>query len=125
MLKTSLLGACLIVLAAACASTPPPAPRTAAAQAAGSSGSPLGCVNKTATRLPTGPDQCAGFGSTHSADAIRSTNRLRTSRPPEVQLPPGGGSTKPSDTALICSPSMRMLCSDLGCMSGSASKKPA
>jgi hypothetical protein len=77
MLKTSLLGACLIVLAAACASSPPAAPRTSTARAASSSGSPPGCVNKTATRLPTGPDQCAGFGSTHSSDAIRSTGQTQ------------------------------------------------
>ncbi len=76
MLKTSLLGACLIVLAA-CASNPPAAPRNATAKAATSSGSPLGCVNKTATRLPTGPDDCAGFGNSHSDNAIQSTGQVQ------------------------------------------------
>lgn len=76
MLKTSLLGACLIVLAA-CASNPPAAPRNATANAASSSGSPPGCVNKTATRLPTSPDDCAGFGNSHSQDALRSTGQVQ------------------------------------------------
>jgi hypothetical protein len=76
MLKTSILGACLIVLAA-CASNPPAAPRNATAKAASSSGSPLGCVNKTATRLPTSPDECAGFGMSHSDDALKSTGQPR------------------------------------------------
>ena len=75
MLKTSLLGACLIALAA-CASNPPAAPRNATARAASSSGSPAGCVNKTATRLPTSPDQCAGFGNSHSDQAIKSTGQV-------------------------------------------------
>jgi len=75
MLKISLLGACLIVLAA-CASNPPAAPRNATARAASSSGSPVGCVNKTATRLPTSPSECAGFGNSHSEDAIKSTGQV-------------------------------------------------
>ena len=75
MLKTSLLGACLIVLAA-CASNPQ-APRNATAKAASSSGSPVGCVNKTATRLPTDPNECAGFGNSHSDDAIKSTGQVQ------------------------------------------------
>jgi hypothetical protein len=74
MLKRSLLGACLLVLAA-CASNPP-APRTATAKAASSSGSPVGCVNKTATRLPTSPEDCAGFGNSHSENAIRDTGQV-------------------------------------------------
>jgi hypothetical protein len=74
MLRTSLLGACLIVLAA-CASNPPAAPRTATAKAASNSGSPLGCVNKTATRLPTRPEDCAAFGASHSEDALKSTGQ--------------------------------------------------
>ena len=74
MLKMSLLGVCVILLAA-CASNPPAAPRTAAARAA-SSGSPPGCVNKTATRLPTTPADCAGFGSSHSYDALKSTGQV-------------------------------------------------
>jgi hypothetical protein len=77
MLKTSLLGACLIALAAACASNPPAAPRTATAKTEASSGSPLGCVNKTATRLPTSPSECAGFGNSHSQDAIKSTGQVQ------------------------------------------------
>jgi len=76
MLKTSLLSACLIVLAA-CASNPPAAPRNATAKAATSSGSPLGCVNKTATRLPTSPADCAGFGNSHSEDAIKGTGQVQ------------------------------------------------
>ena len=76
MLKTSLLGACLIALAA-CASNPPAAPRNATAKADTSSGSPLGCVNKTATRLPTSPSDCAGFGNSHSNDAIKSTGQVK------------------------------------------------
>jgi hypothetical protein len=76
MLKMSLLGVCVIVLAA-CASNPPAAPRNATARAATSSGSPSGCVNKTATRLPTTPADCAGFGNSHSADAIKSTGQVR------------------------------------------------
>jgi hypothetical protein len=76
MLKTSLLSACLIFLAA-CASNPPAAPRNATAKAATSSGSPLGCVNKTATRLPTSPADCAGFGNSHSEDAIRGTGQVQ------------------------------------------------
>ena len=76
MLKTSLLGASLIVLAA-CASNPPQAPRNATARAASSSGSPAGCVNKTATRLPTTPTDCAGFGNSHSDEAIKSTGQVQ------------------------------------------------
>jgi hypothetical protein len=75
MLKTSLLGTCLVVLAA-CASNPPAAPRNATAKAASSSGSPVGCVNKTATRLPTSPSECAGFGNSHSGEAIKSTGQV-------------------------------------------------
>ena len=75
MLKISLLGAGLIVLAA-CASNPPAAPRNATARTASSSGSPVGCVNKTATRLPTGATDCAGFGNSHSDTAIRSTGQV-------------------------------------------------
>ncbi|MBV8146090.1 MAG: hypothetical protein JO184_13895 [Gammaproteobacteria bacterium] len=74
MLKTSLLATCLIALAA-CAGNPPAAPRNATANAANSSGSPLGCVNKTATRLPTSQDECAGFGNSHSDEAIKSTGQ--------------------------------------------------
>jgi hypothetical protein len=74
MLKTSLLTLCLIALAGACASNPP-AERRATANAASHSGSPVGCVNKTATRLPTTPEDCAGFGNSHPADAIKSTGQ--------------------------------------------------
>lgn len=77
MLKTSLLAAGLIVLAGGCASNPSPAARNATANAASNSGSPVGCVNKTATRLPTSPDDCAGFGNSHSSDAIKSTGEPR------------------------------------------------
>ncbi|HTL20399.1 MAG TPA: hypothetical protein VL220_06770 [Steroidobacteraceae bacterium] len=77
MLKTSLLAASLIVLAGGCASNPPAATRQATANAASNSGSPVGCVNKTATRLPTSPDDCAGFGNSHSADAMKSTGEPR------------------------------------------------
>ena len=76
MLKTSLLAACLMVCAA-CASNPPAAPRTATARAASSSGSPLGCVNKTGTRLPTSPHDCAGFGNSYSTDALKSTGQAQ------------------------------------------------
>ena len=76
MLKTSLLGASLILLAA-CASHPPAAPRNATARADSSSGSPAGCVNKTATRLSSSTDDCAGFGSSHSSEAIKSTGQPR------------------------------------------------
>jgi hypothetical protein len=77
MLKTSLLGASLILFFAACASNPPAAPRNATAQADSSSGSPSGCVNKTATRLPSSTDECAGFGNSHGSDAIKSTGEPR------------------------------------------------
>ncbi len=76
MLKTSLLAACLLV-PAGCASTPPAAPRIATANAASNSGSPAGCVNRTATRLPTSRDDCAGFGNSHSDEAIQSTGQPR------------------------------------------------
>jgi hypothetical protein len=76
MLKMSLLAVCVMVLAA-CASNPPAAPRNAAARAATSSGSPPGCVNKTATRLPTTPADCAGFGNSHSDEALRSTGQVQ------------------------------------------------
>ena len=74
MLKTSLLALGLIALAGACASNPP-AERRATASAASHSGSPAGCVNKTATRLPTSPEDCAGFGNSHTADAIKTTGQ--------------------------------------------------
>jgi hypothetical protein len=74
MLKISLLAACLSTLAA-CASNPPAAPRHATANAASNSGSPVGCVNRTATRLPTSRDDCAGFGNSYSQEAIRSTGQ--------------------------------------------------
>ena len=73
MLKKSLLGICLL-LVGACASTPP-APQTAKATSPSSSGSPLGCVNKTATRLPTRPEDCAAFGASHSQDDLKSTGQ--------------------------------------------------
>jgi hypothetical protein len=76
MLKTTVLGACLIARAA-CAANPPAAPRNATAKAANNSGSPLGCVNKTATRLPTTPEDCAGFGNSHSDKAIQSTGQTQ------------------------------------------------
>ena len=75
MLKSSLLATCLLVLAA-CASSPPAAPRHAAVNDQSSSGSPVGCVNKTATLLPTRPDECAGFGNSHSETAIKSTGQV-------------------------------------------------
>ena len=74
MLKMSLLGFCVIVLAA-CASSPPEAPRIATAKAASNSGSPPGCVNKTATRIPTRPEDCAGFGNSYPGDALKSTGQ--------------------------------------------------
>ena len=77
MLKTSLLAAALMVLAGGCASNPSAATRQATANAASNSGSPVGCVNKTATRLPTSPEDCAGFGNSHSADAMKSTGEPR------------------------------------------------
>lgn len=73
MVKKSLLGICLLLLGA-CASTPP-APQTAKATSPSSSGSPVGCVNKTATRLPTRPEDCAAFGSSHSQEDIKSTGQ--------------------------------------------------
>jgi len=73
MLKKSLLGAFLVLLAS-CASTPP-APQTAKATSPSSSGSPAGCVNKTASRLPSRPEDCAGFGNSHSQDALKSTGQ--------------------------------------------------
>ena len=73
MLKRSLLGVCVLLLAA-CASTPP-TPKTAKATAPSSSGSPVGCVNKTATRLPTRPEDCAAFGASHSQDELKSTGQ--------------------------------------------------
>jgi hypothetical protein len=75
MLKTSLLALCVVCLAGACAGNPPAGPRHATANAASNSGSPVGCVNKTATRLPTSPEDCAGFGNSHPADAIKSTGQ--------------------------------------------------
>jgi hypothetical protein len=76
MLKTSLLLALsLAALASGCASNPPVAARNATANAASNSGSPVGCVNKTATRLPTSQEDCAGFGNSHPADAIKSTGQ--------------------------------------------------
>jgi len=76
MLKISLVAACRIALAA-CAGNPPAAPRNATAKAASSSGSPAGCVNKTATRLPTDPSDCAGFGASHSGNDIKSTGQVQ------------------------------------------------
>jgi hypothetical protein len=32
-------------------------------------------VNKTATRLPTRHEDCAGFGSSHSQDELKSTGQ--------------------------------------------------
>ncbi len=77
MLKTSLLAACVLALACACASHPPSTERNATANAVSSSGSPVGCVNKTATRLPTNPSDCAGFGNSHSANTLRSTGEVQ------------------------------------------------
>jgi hypothetical protein len=37
--------------------------------------SPLGCVNDTASRLPTPRWKCAGFGSTHTKDQLDSTGQ--------------------------------------------------
>jgi hypothetical protein len=72
MLKTSLLGAGVIILAA-CASNPAAAPRTATASAQGSSGPRAGCLNKSATRLPSPMEDCTAFGHSLSADALKST----------------------------------------------------
>ena len=92
MLKTSLLATCLIALAA-CASNPPAAQRNATAKAASSPASPLGCVNKTATRLPTSPDDCAGLGNSHSSDAFKSTGQ-----------PQALGALRMLDTSVVAHP---------------------
>ena len=74
MLKTSLVALCLIAPAGACASNPP-AERHATANAASQSGSPVGCVNKTASRIPASPGDCAGFGNSYSSEALKSTGQ--------------------------------------------------
>jgi hypothetical protein len=77
MLKTSLLGASLILLAA-CASNPPTAPRNATARAENRAGSAGACVNKSDTRLPSATDLCAGAGHSFSSDALKSTGGATT-----------------------------------------------
>ena len=88
MLKTSLIALFLTALAAGCAGNPPSASRQATAHAATNSGSPVGCVNKTATRLPTSREDCAGFGNSHPADAIRSTGQPQAQEALRMLDPP-------------------------------------
>jgi len=77
MLKTSLLGASVILLTA-CASNPPAAPRNATTRAESHSGFPGACVNKSDPRLPSATDACAGFGHSISSDALKSTGGSTT-----------------------------------------------
>ena len=53
----------------ACATSPPKSAVTQPAAAPLSAG----CVNDTATRLPVGPDGCAGFGRTYTHQEISTT----------------------------------------------------
>jgi len=66
MLKKLLLCSGLALLSA-CAATPAPKPAAAAYVP------PPGCVGNTATRIPTSPSECAGFGSTYTQQDIQRT----------------------------------------------------
>jgi hypothetical protein len=67
MLKKLLLCSGLALLSA-CAATAPPKPAAAFVP-------PPGCVGNTATRIPTSPSECAGFGSTYTQQDIERTGQ--------------------------------------------------
>lgn len=56
-----------LALLSACAATPQPKPATAAFVP------PPGCVSSTATRIPSSPSECAGFGRTWTQQDIERT----------------------------------------------------
>lgn len=58
-----------LALVSACAATAPPKPGAAAFVP------PPGCVSNTATRIPTSPSECAGFGSTYTQQDIERTGQ--------------------------------------------------
>jgi hypothetical protein len=72
MLKKLLLCSGLALLSA-CAATAPPKPVDK--PAATTFVPPPGCVGSTATRIPTSPNECAGFGSTYTQQDIERTGQ--------------------------------------------------
>lgn len=76
MLKSSVIGACLVLLSA-CATTPSNPDKTTTASAK----PPAGCVGQTATLIPLkDPTSCAGFGSTYTRQDIDRTGQTSLDR---------------------------------------------
>jgi hypothetical protein len=71
MLKTLVLGACLVGPLAAC--TIPSPTREVAQGIALAPAHPRGCVAATATRIPVKEQDCAGFGQTYTREDIERT----------------------------------------------------
>lgn len=68
-----LMGAWLSLCVAACASTPS-SPDAATSKAAATPNlPPVGCVSKTATRIPMSPTECAAFGRVWTEQDIKTT----------------------------------------------------
>jgi hypothetical protein len=64
------IGACAALALAACASAPPTLPTASAKKP------PVGCVSDTATRLPTPPSECKGFGNTYTKEDLDRTGQV-------------------------------------------------
>lgn len=71
MFKRLLAGITLALCLGACAT--PSAPSGEKAAKAQAANPPPGCVAGTATRLPTRPGECAGFGNTWTQQDLKST----------------------------------------------------
>jgi len=71
MLKTLVLGACLVGPLAGC-TTPSPT-REAANMPSFASGAAIGCVPDTATRLPVRAQECGTFGQSYTGEQLQRT----------------------------------------------------
>ncbi len=74
MLKTLVLGACLVLPFAAC-TTPSPT-RETANMPSFASGPAIGCVPDTATRLPVRAQECGAFGQSYTGEQLLRTGAV-------------------------------------------------
>jgi hypothetical protein len=77
-IKSLTLSPLVLLLAVSACATAPPASRSVAPNAVAQTGAkkpPLGCVNDTATRLRTPPEECAGMGSSYTSKDLQSTGQ--------------------------------------------------
>jgi hypothetical protein len=71
MLKTLVIGACLVGPLAGC--TIPSPTREAANMPSFASGAAIGCVPDTATRLPVRAQECGAFGQSYTGEQLQRT----------------------------------------------------